>query len=143
MNVNGSPRIGFVFDSFAVLCYLNREQGFAQITTKLEDASKGKSKIYLSMLNFGEVLYITERERGLGAAQEVLQAIEQLPLTLLDVTRNRILAAARIKARYAISYADAFVFAAAQEFEATVLTGDPECKRVAHLVQIEWLPMND
>lgn len=44
-----------------------------------------------------------------------------------------------ILASYAISYADAFVVAAAQEFEATVITGDPEFRRVEHLAPIDWL----
>jgi ribonuclease VapC len=131
-----------VLDSFALLCYLNREPGFAQVTTKLAAASKGQSEIYLSMVNFGEVLYITEHQRGLTAAQLVLQAIDQLPLILLDATRDRILAAAHIKANHAISYADAFVVAAAQEFAATVLTGDPEFARVEHLITVEWMPQS-
>ncbi|HMN28069.1 MAG TPA: PIN domain-containing protein, partial [Caldilineaceae bacterium] len=60
----------------------------------------------------------------------MLQAIDQLPLTLVEATRARILAATHIKANHAISYADAFVVAAAQEFAATALTGDPEFARV-------------
>jgi predicted nucleic acid-binding protein len=139
VKVNGSPGSIFVFDSFAVLCYLNREQGFAQVTEKLVAASKGETEIALNMINFGEILYITERERGLTAAQEVLQAIEQLPLTILEATRSRVLAAAHLKANYAISYADAFAVAAALELEAQVLTGDPEFRRVEHLVAVEWL----
>jgi uncharacterized protein YacL len=31
--------------------------------------------------------------------------------------------------------------AAAQEMEATVITGDPEFQRVSNLVQVEWLPI--
>lgn len=141
VKVNGSPSSMFVLDSFALLCYLNREQGFAQVTAKLVAAGEGQIEIALSMINFGEILYITERERGLTAAQEVLQAIEQLPLTILEATRSRVLAAAHLKANNAISYADAFAVAAAIEFEAKVLTGDPEFRRVDHLVTVEWLPI--
>jgi hypothetical protein len=39
-----------------------------------------------------------------------------------------------------ISYADAFVVAAAQEQDATIVTGDPGFIAVQSQVRIEWLP---
>jgi hypothetical protein len=39
----------------------------------------------------------------------------------------------------AISYAGAFAVALAQEMTATLVTGDPEFKRVESLVKIMWL----
>ena len=62
--------------------------------------------------------------------------IEEL---LEQATRERVLAAAHIKATHAMSYADAFVVAAAQEMRATILTGDPEFRTVEGLVPVEWL----
>ncbi|MCX6049615.1 MAG: hypothetical protein NT075_31330 [Chloroflexi bacterium] len=83
--------------------------------------------------------YITERERSLTLAQQTLIAIEQLPLLLIEASRSRVLAAAHIKANYPISYADAFVVAAAQEFQATIVTGNPEFTNVTQIVAVEWL----
>ena len=50
------------------------------------------------------------------------------------------LAAAHVKAHHAISYADAFAVALAQQMQATILTGDPEFGKIEHLVAVEWLP---
>jgi predicted nucleic acid-binding protein len=133
---NGNLDVMYVLDSFALLCYLAEEPGYEQVTVLLERA---QATVYLSMINLGEVLYITEREQGVERAREVLGALEALPLQLLDASRLRVLAAAHIKANYPISYTDAFVVAAAQEFQAVIVTGDPEFKRVAHLAPIEWL----
>ena len=52
---------------------------------------------------------------------------------------ERVLSAARIKGKFPISYADAFAVALAQEMSATLITGDPEFKRVQSLVKIIWL----
>ena len=93
----------------------------------------------MSRINVGELVYITERERGLVTAQTVLNAIEQLPIKILEATRERVYQAAHIKAKHAISYADAFSVAAAQEMSAVVLTGDLEFSSVAKVVEIEWL----
>jgi ribonuclease VapC len=60
-------------------------------------------------------------------------------LVLADATWERILVAAGLKAHFPVSYADAFAIALAQEFGATLLTGDPEFKAVSHLITIEWL----
>lgn len=138
-SANGNPAPVFVLDSFALLCYLGEELGGERVAERLHYALAGEVSLFISTINWGEVIYITERERGVTAAQQVLQAIEQLPLTLLDATRTRVLAAAHLKSNYLISYADAFAVAAAQELHAVILTGDPEFRRVSHLVAIEWL----
>ena len=54
-------------------------------------------------------------------------------------TYEHVLAAARIKAGYPISYADAFAVASAQREKATLVTGDPELRAVEHLVPILWI----
>jgi predicted nucleic acid-binding protein len=139
-HANGKFAPAYILDSFAMLCYLAEEPGFRQVTELFIAVQATKTDVFLSMINLGEILYITEREYGLRRAQAVLATIEQLPINLVDATRPRILAAAHLKANYPISYADAFAAAAAQEFAATVLTGDPEFARVEHLVAIQWLP---
>ncbi len=130
----------YVLDSFALFAHLEEEAGATRVRAVLSEAAAGKAQAYLSVLNLGEIAYITEREVGLAAAQTALSAIEQLPVQMLDATRERVLAAAHLKASHAVSYADAFAVAAAQEFDAVLLTGDPEFKAVEKLISIEWLP---
>jgi len=122
-----------------MLAFLDGEQGTARVHAVLQSAQQGRAQVCMSVINLGEVLYIVERERGLPLAQQVLAAIEQLPITLLEATRERVLAAAHLKACHRISYADAFAVAAAQELPGSVLTGDPEFAAVEKLVRVEWL----
>ena len=129
----------YVLDSFAMLAHLGDEAGAARVRAVLRAARLDRAEVFLSAINLGELVYITERERGLVQAQIVLNAVEQLPVQILEATRERVLAAAHLKATHAISYADAFVVAAAQEMKATILTGDPEFRTVEGLVSVEWL----
>lgn len=129
----------FVLDSYALMAYLSDEPGCARIQEALMRAKDGEYHLFLCMINFGEVLYITERRRGLIAAQSVQALIEGLPIELIDATRDLVLDAAHIKANHALSYADAFVVAIAQREHATILTGDPEFQMVEKLAAIEWL----
>jgi len=136
--VNGEPLV-YILDSFAVLALLEGENSAIRVQTILETAEQHAAHVYLALINLGEVLYITERERGLVLAQKTLAAIEQLPLEILPVTHERVLAAAHLKAQFPISYADAFAVVVAQELQGTLITGDPEFTKVENLVRVEWL----
>ncbi len=131
----------FVLDSFALLAYLGGEPGMPKVRAALEAAEAGRGVVYMSLINLGEVLYITERGRGLVHAHRVLAAVDALPLAILPVTRSTVLAAAHVKARFALSYADAFAVVAAREHEAVILTGDREFAPVvaARIVSVDWL----
>ena len=120
--------------------HLGDEPGRARLEEVLKEAKDGRCSLLLCMINFGEILYMTERHRGLVKAQSVQGLIESLPIELVDVSRNLILDAAHIKAKHALSYADAFVIALAQREGGVILTGDPEIQAVKDLVNIEWLP---
>ncbi len=132
----------FVLDSFALLAYLEGEPGMPRVRALLTKAKADEIKVFVSLINLGEVVYIVERERSLTEAQRVLAVIEQLPITVEPVTRATVLAAAHIKAHYPVAYADAFAIVTAQDQQGILVTGDPEFKPVAAagMVQVEWLP---
>ena len=130
----------YVLDAFAVLAFLNKEPGGARVKEMFEAASSNEARLYLSLINLGEVLYQVARKRGQVEAQRVLATLDDSPLDYLAVTRDRVLAAASLKSTHRISYADAFAAAAAQELQAIVVTGDPEFRRLERKVTIEWLP---
>lgn len=129
----------YVLDSFTVLALLEGENCAGRVQAILEMAEQHIAQVYLSLINLGEILYITERERGLVLAQKTLVTIEQFPLEILPAIRERVLAAAHLKAHFPISYADAFAVAATQEFRGILVTGDPEFVHTEKLIHIEWL----
>ena len=68
-----------------------------------------------------------------------LLILPSLPLHRIGNTFPDVIAAAKIKGQYALSYADCFAVATAIKEKATVVTGDPEFRKVEKLVGIEWL----
>ncbi len=129
----------FMLDSFALMAYLSGESGKKRVEEVLFRAQKQEWIALLCVINLGEVLYMTERRRGLVKAQQGLALVDSLPLKQLEATRDLVLDAAHIKAQYALSYADAFVVAACLCEGGVILTGDPEFHEVESLVQVEWL----
>jgi predicted nucleic acid-binding protein len=93
-------------------------------------AAEGRNTLFMSVVNLGEVMYIEERERDPDHAREVLASINELPIEIVEVNRPLTLVAAHLKAICPIAYADCFAAALAQSKNATLVTGDPEFKKL-------------
>jgi ribonuclease VapC len=132
--------MNIILDSYAVLVFLQGEPGVERVKKFLVAAQTGEIQVYLPVVNLGEIIYIIERRLGLDEAQSALSAIKQLPLAIFPADEENVLAAAHIKAQFPVSYADAFVIAAALTLDAVILTGDPEFDAVKELVELEKLP---
>jgi ribonuclease VapC len=129
----------YVLDSFAFIAYLEDEPAAQRVQKILKDAEENKCKVYISIINLGEILYSVERNNGLAKTHETLALVQSLPIEILPADNQTVLAAAHIKANHPISYADAFVVVAAQKIKGTIMTGDPEFEEVTELAKIEWL----
>jgi predicted nucleic acid-binding protein len=129
----------YVLDSYALFAHFEAEVGGETVSRILKAAQAGKTKLFLSVINFGELYYMTLRERGREQAEEVRIITEQLPVTILNVDMALTLEAARLKAGHALAYADCFAAALGIQKKAKVITGDPEFKKFGDDVDIEWL----
>lgn len=128
-----------MLDSFALLAFLNRENRFEKVKTLLREAERSRAPLLMNEINIGEVYYMTAKDRSSAQAEDFLHRLETLPIQAVANSFAQVLEAARIKARFPISYADAFAVATAIRMDAVVVTGDPEFRQVEDLVTIEWL----
>ena len=119
--------------------FFQKEKGCENIFHILEDIRKTGAIKYINIINLGEIIYSTKREFGDQKKLEVLANIERLNFNILSISNNLIFQAAEYKAQYSISYADCFILASAIEYMAVIVTGDPEFKKVEHLVTIIWV----
>ena len=131
-------RSTFVLDSFAALAYFHAEEGGKLVLDLLNTARTNKVELAMSLINVGEIAYITRRNQGRKIAEAILKDLYSLPITFYEATEERILAAAWIKSSYPISYADSFAAQLAQELKSTLVTGDAEFERVKDL-KVLWL----
>jgi len=129
----------YVFDSHLLLKFFQKERGYEKVVNLFKEIKKAGSEKFINAINLGEVIYSTKREFGDQKEVEVIANIERLNFTILPVTNDLVFKAAEYKAQYSISYADCFVLASAIENNAVVVTGDPELKKVEHLVEIVWV----
>lgn len=129
----------YVLDSYALIAYLENEPEGEKVEKILKVARSGKTRLYLSVVNLGEVYYITKRERGTEKANETIFIIEQLPVSIVDADKAVSIQAAKLKANHSMAYADCFAAALGILYGARVVTGDPEFKKLDKDVVVEWL----
>ena len=122
-----------------MLAYLDGEPAAEQVRQVLRRARKKQVLVLFSLINYGECLYVTEREHGLQQAQRAAGIIDQLALRVVPADRSLVFAAAHIKARHPVSSADAFSIALTKRTGARVMTGDVEFKSVESEISVHWL----
>ena len=128
-----------LFDAHAILRWTQKERGYQKVKSLLIACREESALGYMNQINVGEVYYKTIRAIGLEEAQKFLENFLRLPLSIILPDSELIWKASEIKAEYAISYADCFAAATAIRYKATILSGDPEFKKIESLVSVEWL----
>lgn len=135
------PATLLVLDSWPVLEWLKGRQPVAVMFRLLiEEAFAGTKVLAMSRINYGEVLYSVRKDIPAPLVDDALRAFHEIPVQFHSVDDAIVEEAAAIKARYAISYADAFAAALALRLGAPVLTGDKEFRLLGPLgVQLHWV----
>lgn len=128
-----------LFDSYALLRFLQRETGSDRVRQLLAQCRESSTPCLLNVINFGEILYITQRKFGVQVRMQVFIAVQQMGITILPCPDSLVYAAAELKGTYAMLYADTFALASAMAQHACLVTGDQEFSQVEHLVKIEWV----
>jgi predicted nucleic acid-binding protein len=132
-----------ILDSYALLCLFDKKRKAEKeaVTKYLEDADKGKIKLYISKVNEGEVFYKLYKYFGAEIAAGFRADLKRgmFPLHVVPVNDKRVDEASMIKAKYPVSYADAFCIELAKDMNLPVVTGDPEFASVQDLVKLQPL----
>jgi predicted nucleic acid-binding protein len=129
----------YVLDTHSVIAYLEGEESGKGVISILENALEDKAEIFFCVVNWGEVYYIALREGGKERAELYLDTISKYPLTIVDADKELTLIAAKYKAHYKMSYADAFAAGLAEMKRATLVTGDKEFKQIENILKILFL----
>lgn len=130
----------YVLDAWALLALLQREEPAAsRVRQLLSVAPDTDIERFISIINLGEVVYRVGKVKGEAEAWKILELLRRLPLTILPADEKAAFFAVKFKMKHAISYADAFAAAAAEDLAAILVTGDPELTQLKSYIQIEML----
>jgi predicted nucleic acid-binding protein len=129
----------YVLDANAVMRFLQRGPGFERVSSLFKMASAGEIQLLLSVVNRGEVLYGLARRSGIQQALEDLKILSGC-VELVGVHEEDADAAAILKLRYKLGFADCFAAELAMRTKATLVTADPEFAKLGRQLKVLALP---
>jgi uncharacterized protein len=129
----------YVLDSYALIAYSRGEKGAETVAEIIDEGLNEKAELFLCVINWGEVYYITLRNFDLKRAELFKETIAQYPITVVEANKELTLQAANFKAFHRMSFADAFAAALAKSKKAILITGDKEFKSLENEIKITWL----
>jgi predicted nucleic acid-binding protein len=131
----------YVLDANAAIRYFTPEPndpGAEKVDKLIEDAKNGRSRIWMSVVNLGEVFYILLRRLREDEALKYIDILQQAALIHTPDVDHTI-AAARLKHGYKFGYADSFAAALAIEKDATLVSADPVFERLER--KLKWMKL--
>ena len=127
----------YLLDSYAMIAYFEDEPGADRVAQVLKQLIQGKAKGFMSVVNWGEVYYNTMREQGVAEAEKVILQLDKFPIQMVEVNKDLAHEAAKLKGKYRIAYADCFAAALSVKLKASLVTGDPEFKKLKERISIQ------
>jgi predicted nucleic acid-binding protein len=105
---HGAPR-RYVLDANALIGFFeDRAVTAGKVERLIVVALRQDLPLLMSAVNWGEVFYTAWRRHGQAQAQQVDSRLREMPITVIDVDRDRATRAAALKQKHNLGYADAF-----------------------------------
>jgi predicted nucleic acid-binding protein len=127
-----------VLDASALMTFFENRPGAGKVETLLQQAVAGKLRLFMSVVNWGEVYYSTQRAHGPGVARKIIEDIAQLPIELVEADLGLTRTAAELRADRKLPYTDCFAAALAAHRKASLATSDQDFATVEKNLDILW-----
>ena len=128
-----------VLDTSALmLISKNRSSGDA-VEELMAGCIDGKTELFMSIVNWGEVYYSAWRAGGEEGARRLAAEISQFPIQLIEADFELTKSAAALHAKYNLPYADCFAAALSKDWNAELVTGDRDFEMVHSEIRIQFL----
>ena len=116
----------------------SNDPGVKKMDRVIKDARNGRSQIWMSVVNLGEVFYVLLRRLADDEALKYVDILQQAAIIHAPDIDHTI-SAARLKHHYKIGYADSFAAALAIEKCATLLSADPVFEKLDR--KLKWMKL--
>ena len=136
----GSAR-RYALDANALTGFFEGRTGVAEkVERLLAQALQQGVPLLMSAVNWGEVFSVAYRRHGEAKAREAEARLQELPIAVITIDRERASRAGALKQKHSLGYADAFAAELAIERGAWLVTADPEFSKVGKGLAVYPLP---
>lgn len=132
----------YVLDANALLRYVRGIDGAEKVRAILQQCERGLALISMSVVNLGEAYYILMRYLGEPVAAKTVSTLRQV-VSFIPAGMDETIAAARIKEKFKMGYADSFAAALALRMNATLVSADPVFEKLGKSIKLLKLPRHN
>jgi len=129
----------YVLDANALVRLYRNAPGANTVERLVREAKAGKARLSISVANLGEVLYVLSRyilpDEATRFVEETRDAVQAH-----SIDQPASLAAAMLRIRYKLGFADCFAAELALRIGATLVTADPDFERLGKQLKVLSLP---
>ena len=134
-----NKKLKITLDTSCFFCYIQDEEGSNLFEDILNQAKASKIELYISRVNYCEILYQIKRldKNGYKKIKEIL---DNLPISIVDTNQEICEFASTVKSKGKISLGDSFAIGTSQFLGGSVATTDRhEFSKWESQVEILWL----
>jgi predicted nucleic acid-binding protein len=129
----------YVLDANSVLRYFDPKYANDELVHSVFlKAQQHEARLFMSVLNAGEVFYLLIRDAGELRALNYMRILQNL-ISIVEADLERTIEAARLKHQYKLGYADSFAASLALSLKATLVSADPDFEKIGK--QLKWLKL--
>lgn len=129
----------YVLDASAVLDFLLNGPGANRIEQLLKQADRSATPMLASVVNMGEVFYLTWQRHGEQSARQTLTDLSRLPIRIVPVDLSQAVKAGEIRVLHSIPYVDSIAASLAALNGATLVTADRDFEKLGRHFPILWI----
>ena len=129
----------YVLDASAVLDFVEDGPGAERIEQLFKDASRSRTLLLMSVLNWAEVFYHSWQQRGEESARRTVADLLRFPIELVPVDLSHALKAGELKALHKIPYVDCVAAVLAVLNQAVLVTSDRDFEKLGKQFPILWI----
>ena len=116
----------YLFDTSAILTYLQNEDGADVIENLLVQYFLSEINIVISVISLVELRYKFTRQYAPSVADDIIQRFLLLNIDVIDFDKSLVVSSATYKAMGKMSFADACIAGTAKQLNAILVHKDPE-----------------
>lgn len=128
-----------MLDASAAIHYLQAGPGAGKFEQLLAGARRQQLLLFMSVLNLGEVYYLTWQRTDEEKARQAVASLSRLPIQIIPVDLMRSLKAGELKAVHKVPYVDSVAAALAFQQRATLVTSDHDFDKLGRHFPILWI----
>jgi predicted nucleic acid-binding protein len=128
-----------VLDASALISFFEGRSGGETVENLVAESVDGKTELFMSVVNWGEVYYTAWRGRGEDGARQIAAEISQFPIQIINADFDLTKSAAELHAKYNLPYADCFAAALSKIWRAELITSDRDFAKVHSEIKIQFL----